>query len=212
MKHILEYIHRPNKTEVGVGTNTNDSYLKLSSVIEESEMFLKNEEEKFLHIQSGEEVVFKAIKYKTGSKEYRLTKLGAVRTHFDIECGDELVFRREISDKYIQPIFEIKKFKKTMFYPSSKGRYILVYPERLPNWEENGETDLLVWYKGMKFLLEISFIERTKARADSPDFTDYYSVSLHGKELNKQSYCLSYRKGELHFDEYEKWTFNEIMY
>lgn len=158
MKHILEYIHRPNKTEVGVGTNTNDSYLKLSTAIEESEMFLKNKEEKFLHSQSGEDVIFKAIKYQTGSKEYRLTKLGAVRTRFDIECGDELIFRREVSDKYIQPVFEIKKFKKTMFYPSSKGRYILVYAERLPNWNEDGKTELAVWYKGSKESLEISFL------------------------------------------------------
>lgn len=209
---MLEYIHRPNKTEVGVGTNTNDSYLKLSALIEESEMFLQNEDEKFLHFQSGEEVVFKAVKYQSGGKEYRLTKLGAVRTRFDIECGDELIFRREVSDENIQPIFEIKKFKKTMFYPSSKGRYILVYPERLPNWDEDGKTELFVWYKGNKVSLEISFLERKKARADSPDFTDYYSVMLAGNELNKQSYCLSYRKNEMHFYDYEKWMFNEIKY
>lgn len=212
MKHILEYIHRPNKTEVGVGTNTNDSYLKLSTAIEESEMFLKNKEEKFLHSQSGEEVIFKAIKYQTGSKEYRLTKLGAVRTRFDIECGDELIFRREVSDKYIQPVFEIKKFKKTMFYPSSKGRYILVYAERLPNWDEDGKTELAVWYKGSKESLEISFLERKKARADSPDFTDYYSVLMNGNELNRQTFCLSYRKGEMYFEAYDKWKFNEIKY
>lgn len=212
MKHILEYIHRPNKTEVGVGTNTNDSYLKLSTAIEESEMFLKNKEEKFLHSQSGEDVIFKAIKYQTGSKEYRLTKLGAVRTRFDIECGDELIFRREVSDKYIQPVFEIKKFKKTMFYPSSKGRYILVYAERLPNWNEDGKTELAVWYKGSKESLEISFLERKKARADSPDFTDYYSVLMNGNELNRQTFCLSYRKGEMYFEAYDKWKFNEIKY
>lgn len=212
MKHILEYIHRPNKTEVGVGTNTNDSYLKLSTAIEESEMFLKNKEEKFLHPQSGEDVIFKAIKYQTGSKEYRLTKLGAVRTRFDIECGDELIFRREVSDKYIQPVFEIKKFKKTMFYPSSKGRYILVYAERLPNWDEDGKTELAVWYKGSKETLEISFLERKKARADSPDFTDYYSVLMNGNELNRQTFCLSYRKGEMYFEAYDKWKFNEIKY
>lgn len=212
MKHILEYIHRPNKTEVGVGTNTNDSYLKLSSTIENSEMFLVNQDEKFLHFQSGKEVTFKAIKYQTGSKEYRLTKLGAVRTLFDIECGDELIFRREVSNQYIQPFFEIKKFKKTMFYPSSKGRYIIIYPERLPNWKEDGITKITVWYKGCKVSLEISFIERKKARLDSPDFTDFYSVSLAGNELSKQTYCLSYQKDEMHFDEYDKWSFNEIKY
>ena len=212
MKRILEYIHRPNKTEVGVGTNTNDSYLKLSATIEATEMFLQNQEERFLHIQSGEEVIFKAIKYKTGSKEYRLTKLGAVRTRFGIECGDELIFRRELSEKYTQPFFEIKKFKKTMFYHASKKQYILVYPERLPNWDESGTTELFVWYKGCKVALEISFSDRKKARADSPDFTDYYSVSLAGKELYKQSYCLSYREGEMYIEEYDKWKFNEVIY
>lgn len=212
MQRILEYIHRPNKTEVGVGTNTNDSYLKLAPAIEKTEMFVPNEVERFLYLQTGEEVIFKAVKYNTESnKEYRLTKLGAVRERFHIECGDELVFRKVISDESVQRFFEIKKFEKTMFYLASNKRYILINPNLLPDWKEDG-VGLTVWYKGRKVSLEISFVEKKPARKDSPTLTDYYYLKLAGKQLAGKSYCLSKRKGEMHFDECVKWTFNEIKY
>ena len=212
MQRILEYIHRPNKTEVGVGTNTNDSYLKLAPAIEKTEMFVQNEVESFLYLQTGEEVIFKAVKYNTKSnKEYRLTKLGAVRERFHIECGDELVFRKVISDESVQRFFEIKKFEKTMFYLSSKKRYILINPNLLPDWKEN-KVELTVWYKGREVLLEIFSEGKDTARSDSPTLTDYYCLKLAGTELSGKSYCLSKIKGEMHFDECVKWTFNEIKY
>lgn len=210
MQRILEYIHRPNKTEVGVETNTNDSYLKLAPAIEKTDMFVPNEVESFLYLQKGEEVIFKAVKYPSNN-EYRLTKLGAVRKRFDIKCGDELVFRKVISDGSVQRFFEIKKFEKTMFYLSSKKRYILINPNLLPDWKEDG-VGLTVWYKGRKVSLEISFVEKKPARSDSPTPTDYYCLKLAGTELSGKSYCLSKRNGEMHFDECVKWTFNEIKY
>ena len=211
-RRILEYIHRPNKTEVGVGTNTNDSYLKLAPAIKETEMFVPNEDESFLYLPTSEEVIFKAVKYNTKSnKEYRLTQLGAVRERFNIECGDELVFRKVISGESVQRFFEIKKFEKTMFYSARNQQYILINPIILPGWKDNG-VELTVWYKGRKVSLKISFKERRKARRDSPTLTDYYCLTLAGEQLSGKTYCLSKRKGEMHFGECVKWTFNEIKY
>jgi hypothetical protein len=90
---VLEYIHRPNKTEVGVGTNTNDSYLKLAPAIETSPIFTMNTEEFFYNAEYNRNCLFKAVKYTSGGKEYRLTKLGAVKSSIKIECGDEMIFR-----------------------------------------------------------------------------------------------------------------------
>lgn len=210
IKRIVEYIHRPNKTEVGVGTNTNDSYLKLSPSIEDSEIFQQNEEEYFLEPQSGDRVLFKAVKYQTGGKEYRLTKLGAVRMQYDIECGDELIFRREIGTLKKQPIFEIHKFPKVMFYYASKGNYQIAYPERFSNWKPDGDTIIDVLYHGQRMPLMIKFKESKSKRADSPDLTTFYTLELNGNVLQSQTFCLSFENECPTLREYNKWEYNEI--
>ena len=46
MRKILEYIHRPNQTEIGGDeSNTNDAYLLLSPKVAGSEMFVDGKEE-----------------------------------------------------------------------------------------------------------------------------------------------------------------------
>lgn len=122
---VLEYIHRPNKTEVGVGTNTNDSYLKLASAIETSPIFTMNTEEYFYNAEYHRNCLFKAVKYTSGGKEYRLTKLGAVKSSIKIECGDDMIFRRiEMGGETIKQL-DVIHYNKTMAYSSSKVNILL---------------------------------------------------------------------------------------
>lgn len=211
IKKVIEYIHRPNKTEIGTETNTNDSYLKLSPALEFSEIFKMNIEEDFLNVGSGETVLFKAVKYQTGGKEYRLTKLGAVRSKFDIECGDELVFRREIDVNNRKPTIEIHKFNKVMIYSVSKGKYTIVNPERIDSWNAKVGASFNVLYKGKPHSLTITFLEDRKKREDSPDVTSIYTVSLDSNPLLSSTYCISLNTETPTFQEYNKWELYEII-
>lgn len=176
---VLEYIHRPNKTEVGVGTNTNDSYLKLAPAIESSPIFTMNKEEYFYNAENKKSCLFKAVKYNSGGKEYRLTKLGAVKAAITIECGDEMIFRRIERDGNSTLQLDVFHYNKTMAYSSSKGKFTLVYPERLPKWNIEG-TSFHAKYKGKLCSVNISFLENRHKRSDSPDETALYSISING--------------------------------
>lgn len=177
---VIEYIHRPNKTEVGVGTNTNDSYLKLAPPIESSPIFTMNEEETFYNKEYKKSCLFKAVKYKSGGKEYRLTKLGAVKAAIPIECGDEMVFRRIIEGDSSILQLDIYHYKKSMAYSASKGKYNFVYPERLPEWNKDTGTAFPAKYKGKVCMVKIDFLENKHKRSDSPDETALYGLSING--------------------------------
>lgn len=210
IEKVIEYIHRPNVTEVGVGTNTNDCYLKLSTAVENSEMFKKNKEEQFYNAETDSFVLLKAVKYDTPSNsEYRLTKLGAVRKVLNIECGDELVFRREIGIESA-PIFELHKFNKVMFYPHNKKCYSVLYANKISGWNPRGSNHLDVFYKGNSHALHIDFLFDKKKRSDSPNTTPLYSLSVEYLTLPSKTYCLFYVKNQTILKEYDKWELNEI--
>lgn len=223
INRIIEYIHRPNKTEVGVETNTNDTYLKLPRELEKlkSEIFFinkdndfivrSNKEDELLDSQKNVKVSLYAKKYSSGEKEYRLTKLGTVRKRFNIECGDELVFRREIGSMNRIPSLEIHKFSKVLFYALKNGNeYQIVYPEKIKNWNSDKTTAIEILYHGQESQLVISFNEAKRARKDSPNDTRYYTVELNGTLLKQQTYCLSFETNRPTLREYNKWEYNEI--
>ncbi|MGI5933122.1 MAG: hypothetical protein ACOX8G_11430, partial [Eubacterium sp.] len=58
---ILEYIHRPNRTELGL-SGCHDSYLKLSDEIYHEDMFKINEEEDFFCHQLNRKVNYPETK------------------------------------------------------------------------------------------------------------------------------------------------------
>lgn len=211
MKRVLEYIHRPNKTEVGVDKNIHDTYLKLPLELESSDIFKKGVDDEFFNHSINDNLVFKAIKYTSGTKEYRLTKLGAVREKIELECGDDLIFRREIGEGVLsKPIFEVNHYKKTMFYPITKDEYAVVYPERIPGWNEENETLVNVMFNGNEINLKIKFVAWKKKRSDSPDVTPFYNISLNGRTLSKDVFCLKFEKGRMVLETQEKWSYSEI--
>ncbi len=206
---VLEYIHRPNKTEVGVGTNTNDSYLKLAPAIETSPIFTMNTEEFFYNAEYHRNCLFKAVKYTSGGKEYRLTKLGAVKSSIKIECGDEMIFRRiETGEETIKQL-DVIHYNKTMAYSSSKGKYTLVYPERLPNWNVEG-TSFYAIFKGTQCEIVISFLENRHKRSDSPDETALYSITIGENIFNGSTLYINLEGSMPILEEKSKWQLNEF--
>ena len=215
MRKILEYIHRPNQTEIGGDeSNTNDAYLLLSPKVAGSEMFVDGKEESFLHIASNTKVILKAIKYKTGSKDFRLTKFGKVRTQLKIECGDELVFRRELGSAPSIPTLETHHFPKVMLYPFShysKDEYVVVYSHRIPNWNATGETLLKVRYKGTIQQIRFVYNGKKKKRKDSPEPTAAYKVFIGSSLLSaKEDYCISFKTKDPECYVYNKSEYNEM--
>ena len=213
MRKILEYIHRPNQTEIGIGS-THDAYLLLPPKLAGSEMFVEGEEEAFLHIASNTKVVLKAIKYMTGSKDFRLTKFGDVRNQLNIECGDELVFRRELGSTPSVPTLETHHFPKVMLYPFShysKDEYVVVHSHRIPNWNATGETILKVRYKGTFQQIRFVYIGEKKKRADSPKTTAAYKIFIGSTLLSEgEDYCISFKTKDPECYVYNKSEYNEL--
>ena len=184
---VLEYIHRPNKTEVGVGTNTNDSYLKLAPAIETSPIFTMNTEEFFYNAEYHRNCLFKAVKYTSGEMIFRR-----------IETGEETIKQ-----------LDVIHYNKTMAYSSSKGKYTLVYPERLPNWNVEG-TSFYAIFKGTQCEIVISFLENRHKRSDSPDETALYSITIGENIFNGSTLYINLEGSMPILEEKSKWQLNEF--
>lgn len=206
---ILEYIHRPNKTEVGYGKNTHDSYLKLASPIENSKIFTMDKTEAFYNSAYDKMCTFKAIKYNSGGKEYRLTKLGEVRKSILIECGDDMIFRRVILNGKEILQLDINHYNKVMIYSASKGKFTVVYPERLPNWNEDGTTFHAI-YKGKNCKVEIPFLEKRHKRSDSPDVTPLYGITINGIPYEGNTLYINIEGSIPCIEEKCKWELHEF--
>ena len=183
---ISQYIHRPNTTELGLG-NTHETYLLVGTNFDLSSIFTPGVEVNVIDSRSGKTYALKAA---SGS-EFRINQMGPIYKDYQVAPGDEIAFTAIKRGKTTHIFFTVNKFERVIFYVDKKGVEINNI-EKLEAYTI-GEREYRVNYseRGNTITADIKFKEAKKKRADSPNDTDFYEVSLNGTPISAGTHFLT---------------------
>lgn len=183
---LTQYIHRPNKTELGIG-NTHECYMLVGADIDMSEIFPPSKEIIIHDAISQKEYALKSSNYR----EFRINQMGDIYRDYNVIPGDEIIIN-QMKNNYVSDIsFSVRKYNRVVLLVK-KGVAEINNIERLKSYEIGNEKyEVMVSDRGNQNKLLISFHESKPKRADSPTLTEYYNVNLNGERMPNGTYYLT---------------------
>lgn len=183
---IIQYTHRPNATEIGLG-NTHETYMLISADTDLTQLFPPSIDVRVKDTLSGKSYYFKA----SDGREFRVNQMGELYRDYNVLPGDEIVITKiERGDSYDISV-TVKQYKRVVLNVSNKGAE-LVNTERLEPYSV-GSNMFEVKYldRGIQNTLNIKFREALNKRNDSPTTTDFYDATINGVKLANGTYYLT---------------------
>ena len=206
MIKLIQYIHRPNNTELGKG-NTHETYLLIKSdfVSALSKMFPPSEEVSAYDVQGKKSYALKSA----AGREFRVNQLGQFYRDNDVCAGDEVVLNYIEGDNP-QLFIEARTYNRIMLVKNNQGTEIINL-ERLNEYSSGENQYVIDTIFGQETCsLVISYAGRKQKRQDSPSLTDFYSVTINGTAIQNGTYLLSLgEKPELLF--FEKSEIHDVL-
>ena len=183
---ITQYTHRPNSTELGLG-NTHECYMLVATDIDMSGIFPPGESVSIYDALTRKEYVLKSSNYR----EFRINQMGDIYRDYNVIPGDEIVISQIEKDNVCDLCFTVKKYHRVVLLVK-KGLAEIINIDRLKAFEQGDKKyDVNVYDKGKNDILNISFDGAKAKRADSPNMTDFYHVSIDGVDLPNGTYYLT---------------------
>lgn len=183
---ITQYTHRPNSTELGLG-NTHECYMLVAADIDMSGIFPPGESVSIYDALTRKEYVLKSSNYR----EFRINQMGDIYRDYNVIPGDEIVISQIEKDNVCDLCFTVKKYHRVVLLVK-KGLAEIINIDRLKAFEQGDKKyDVNVYDKGKNDILNISFDGAKAKRADSPNMTDFYHVSIDGVDLPNGTYYLT---------------------
>lgn len=183
---LIQYTHRPNTTELGMG-NTHETYMLINTNTDLSGIFPPSIEVKVRDAVSGKHYSLKS----SNGREFRVNQMGDLYRDYNVNPGDEIVITKIESENASDICVNIKQYQRVVLLVGSNGTEI-VNLDRLNSYSIGNRTFRInVSDRGNQNTLAISFKESRKKRADSPNMTDYYSVQIDGQALANGTYYLT---------------------
>lgn len=183
---ITQYTHRPNSTELGLG-NTHECYMLVATDIDMSGIFPPGESVSIYDALTRKEYVLKSSNYR----EFRINQMGDIYRDYNVIPGDEIVISQIEKDNVCDLCFTVKKYHRVVLLVK-KGLAEIINIDRLKAFEQGDKKyDVNVYDKGKNDILNISFDGVKAKRADSPNMTDFYHVSIDGVDLPNGTYYLT---------------------
>ena len=183
---LTQYIHRPNITELGMG-NTHETYMLINTDIDLSNMFPPSSEVKVRDLLSGKYYVLKSAI----GREFRVNQMGELYRDYNVLPGDEIVITKIEKGGAFDICVNIRQYNRIVLLVGSNGVEV-VNIKRLKNYANaNQSYKINVTDRGIQNTLIISFKEARKKRSDSPNYTEFYSVSINKKNLANGTYYLT---------------------
>ena len=202
---IIQYIHRPNMTELGLG-NTHETYMLVDSKTNMSDVFPPGIETAVEEMSSGQ---FYQLKSAKGS-EFRVNQMGPIYRDFQVKPGDEIIITHYEADGEIRNVLSIKNYNRICLSSNGERTEIVNFDRLLPYKQENGSYQLSINDSGISKRVTISFLESRKKRSDSPNETDYYRVTLDGMPLQNGKYYLTIGDDSTLIPSLSKSEFNKV--
>ena len=183
---IIQYIHRPNMTELGLG-NTHETYLLVDSKTDMSKVFPLGKDTIVEDILMGKSYVLRSAK----PSEFRINQMGPIFRDYNVMPGDEIVITHYDIDGEISNVLSVRNYDRVCL--SANGdRTEIVNFERLQRFlQSDNSYSLKVAIDGLEKTIKIVFLESRKKRSDSPNETDYYKVTLDDVPLANGKYYLT---------------------
>ena len=183
---ITQYTHRPNSTELGLG-NTHECYMLVAADIDMSGIFPPGESVSIYDALTRKEYVLKSSNYR----EFRINQMGDIYRDYNVIPGDEIVISQIEKDNVCDLCFTVKKYHRVVLLVK-KGLAEIINIDRLKAFEQGDKKYEVNFYdKGKNDILNISFDGAKAKRADSPNMTDFYHVSIDGVDLPNGTYYLT---------------------
>jgi len=168
---IVQIAKKLNNTELGRGT-THDSYVLVPSDLDVTCIFdTPDTPIEFTDKASAKKITLR----NTVDTEKRIVGLGPYYREKDLNAGDEIVFERRSIAGAEEYYLDTKKYSDNLVMQKYKYGFEILTPDRLDRFQRMIST------KNPE--LTISFLQSQKKRADSPEATDFYDVSLSGRSL-----------------------------
>ncbi len=185
---IIQYVHRPNRTELGQA-NTHETYLLVDAKTNLSDVFPIGIDTEVKDIKTGKNY---GLKSSGGNgSEFRINQMGPIYRDYSVMPGDEITITHFETNDEIKNVISVKTFNRVVISIDGKGVEIINI-ERLENYlTGDREYSLLVKYQGKDAILKIAYLESKKKRSDSPTETDFYSISVDDVPLLKNTYYLN---------------------
>lgn len=183
---ITQYTHRPNSTELGLG-NTHECYMLVATDIDMSGIFPPGESVSIYDALTRKEYVLKSSNYR----EFRINQMGDIYRDYNVIPGDKIVISQIEKDNVCDLCFTVKKYHRVVLLVK-KGLAEIINIDRLKAFEQGDKKyEVNVYDKGKNDILNISFDGAKAKRADSPNMTDFYHVSIDGVDLPNGTYYLT---------------------
>lgn len=182
---LIQYLHRPNATELGLAS-THETYMLISSDVDLSMMFPPAEEISVRDANSLKTYVLKS----SNVREFRVNQMGDIYRDYSVRPGDEIIITQLIKGSLSTINLAVKNYNRIIINVNAKGGEILNI-ERLAPFKIGGNFELKTFDRGQISNLHIGYKGRLPKRKDSPIETDYYDVELNSNKLPNGTYYLS---------------------
>lgn len=183
---LIQYTHRPNMTELGMG-NTHETYMLINTNTDLSGIFPPSIEVKVRDAVSGKHYFLKS----SDGREFRVNQMGDLYRDYNVHPGDEIVITKIENENTSGLCVNVIQYQRVVLLVNSNGTEI-VNIDRLNSYNlDNGIYQINVSDRGKQNILKISFRESRKKRSDSPNTTDFYTAQIDGQPLANGTYYLT---------------------
>lgn len=183
---LIQYTHRPNMTELGMG-NTHETYMLINTNTDLSGIFPPSIEVKVRDAVSGKHYSLKS----SDGREFRVNQMGDLYRDYNVHPGDEIIITKIENEKTSDLCVNVIQYQRVVLLVNSNGTEI-VNIDRLNSYNlDNGIYQINVSDRGKQNILKISFRESRKKRSDSPNTTDFYTAQIDGQPLANGTYYLT---------------------
>lgn len=178
---IQQFIKSLNNTEIGKG-GTHECYVLVSKKVENivNVFDAANLQPTFINLKNGGTVDSVHI---TSGREFRINGLGDFYRSNNVNAGDEIVFERRDNGAKTEFFINLNTKKDTIIFQKNSRGFEVLNSDRLDQLISDNSYQGEVNYKSRSGLIVIEFKESAKKRSDSPDETDFYSISFNGRDI-----------------------------
>ena len=203
---IIQYIHRPNNTELGKG-NTHESYMLIPSNIDVSSIFPSSVEVVVTDSISGKKYRLKSA----SGKEFRVNQMGDFYRDYSVNQGDEIIITNVNNGTDNKRFISIRKFERVAIITSSKGSEIINIEKLDDCKQSDGSYHITLYQNGMYSTMKISFLSSLRKRSDSPNTTDYYDVAINGNPITVGTHYITLGQKNT-FSDLQKCEYSEVEF
>lgn len=178
---IQQFIKSLNNTEIGKG-GTHECYVRVPSKVKNIGNIFDavNLRPKFINLKNGGIVESVHI---TSGREFRINGLGDFYRNNNVNAGDEIAFERRDDGTKTEFFINLNTKENTIIFQKNTRGFEVLNSDRLEQLISGNSYQGKVNYNGSPGLLVIDFKESAKKRSDSPDETDFYSISFNGQDI-----------------------------